>query len=109
MDRGAWHAIVQGIARVRHDLVLLFFFFFLRKELVLTRKAEAHFRILFHSILPKAVQSARHSNCLNSRGPVKTVVLNSACLCNLAEWGKSLRTGFLNLETIGPLRQRILC
>lgn len=76
---------------------------------MLTRKAEAHFRILFHSILPKAVQSARHSNCLNSRGPVKTVVLNSACLCNLAEWGKSLRTGFLNLETIGPLRQRILC
>ena len=62
MDRGAWHAIVQGIARVRHDLVLFFFFFFLRKELVLTRKAETHFRILFHSTLPKAVQSTRHSN-----------------------------------------------
>ena len=25
MDRGAWHATVHGIARVRHDLVLSFF------------------------------------------------------------------------------------
>lgn len=37
------------------------------------------------------------------------MVLNSACLCNLAEWRKSLRTGLLNLESIDPLGQRILC